>query len=155
MRELAGGKLTDEFLKNLWMQRLPTHVQSILSASTEGLSQLTILADKICEIAMENATVYATSLPEPPTVAAVATQADIADLRQQVAQLTRQIERLSRERSRSRGGTRIRPKAEHKHRDHNKIESNSDTKYCFYHDRFGMNARKCRAPCTFNQQGNE
>lgn len=155
MRELAGGKLTDEFLKNLWMQRLSTSTQSILSASTEGLSQLAVLADKIHEISLENTAVYTATSPDSPIVAEV-TQTDIADLRQKIDQLTRQIEKLSRERPHNRGSARTRSNTPHRQgRDHSRVEHNNDSKYCFYHERFGANARKCREPCKFGQQGNE
>lgn len=47
MRELSCGKVGDELLHTLWLQRLPQQLQTILSASNDVLSQLVILADKI------------------------------------------------------------------------------------------------------------
>ncbi|GFQ65737.1 uncharacterized protein TNCT_291661 [Trichonephila clavata] len=46
IRELSLNKISENFFKNLWMQRLPVNVQAILSASTDNLSQLAHIADK-------------------------------------------------------------------------------------------------------------
>ncbi|GFS92616.1 uncharacterized protein NPIL_456811 [Nephila pilipes] len=37
MKELAGIALKDDFLRNLWLQRLPAEIQTILSVSSEKL----------------------------------------------------------------------------------------------------------------------
>ncbi|GFT18931.1 uncharacterized protein NPIL_150611, partial [Nephila pilipes] len=50
MKELAGNALNDDFFKNLWLQRLPAEIQTILSASSEKLENLAKLADKIAEV---------------------------------------------------------------------------------------------------------
>ncbi|XP_035233535.1 uncharacterized protein LOC118205352, partial [Stegodyphus dumicola] len=50
MRNLAAGKVPDEFLKNLWMQRLPLDIRSILSVSSDDLSKLSTMAHKIWEL---------------------------------------------------------------------------------------------------------
>ncbi|GFT67318.1 DUF1758 domain-containing protein [Nephila pilipes] len=53
MQDLSLNKVTEDFLKILWMQRLPVNVQAILSAATENLTQLAQLADKIYEFASD------------------------------------------------------------------------------------------------------
>jgi len=50
MRELASGKVSDELLKTLWLQRLPTQVKIILAASGDSLVNLACMADKITEV---------------------------------------------------------------------------------------------------------
>ena len=42
--------LYKEIIQQLWLQRLPTSTQAILSTSTEGLQKLAEMADKICEV---------------------------------------------------------------------------------------------------------
>lgn len=49
MKALSCGKVGDELLQILWLQRLPQQIQTILSASNDVLDQLIILADKIFE----------------------------------------------------------------------------------------------------------
>ena len=50
MKELGGNTVTEDFLKTIWMERLPVNSQAILSASSANLSELAKLADKIAEI---------------------------------------------------------------------------------------------------------
>ena len=49
MVALASGKVSDDLLKSLWMQRLPKQTQAILSVSSESLTQLALMADKIAD----------------------------------------------------------------------------------------------------------
>ncbi|KAF8791457.1 hypothetical protein HNY73_006316 [Argiope bruennichi] len=51
MRELGGCTgIKDDFLKTLWLQRLPSEIQAILSISSEPLDNLANMADKIAEV---------------------------------------------------------------------------------------------------------
>ncbi|GFQ76918.1 uncharacterized protein TNCT_36771 [Trichonephila clavata] len=51
MQVLASGtSLNDDFLKTLWLQRLPSEMQSIFSVCSETLKNLAELADKIVEV---------------------------------------------------------------------------------------------------------
>ncbi|GFX71318.1 retrovirus-related Pol polyprotein from transposon 297 [Trichonephila clavipes] len=69
MKELSNGQLQDDFLQSLWLQRMPPHIQTVLSASSEPLDKLAIIADK-------------------PTLDSLARQ--IQELSLQVAELTRE-----------------------------------------------------------------
>ncbi|GFR00427.1 uncharacterized protein TNCT_595431 [Trichonephila clavata] len=50
MRTVAGNKITEEGLKVLWLQHLPVTMQQILSVSSEDLTGLTKMANKIFEV---------------------------------------------------------------------------------------------------------
>lgn len=47
---LSKDKVTRDFLKTLWFQRLPTQVRAILQASDADLNDFAKLADKIMEV---------------------------------------------------------------------------------------------------------
>ncbi|KAL7724852.1 hypothetical protein ACLKA6_012837 [Drosophila palustris] len=49
LRGLAKDRINEDFLKSLWMQRLPPHARAILQASNDDLSGMAKLADKILE----------------------------------------------------------------------------------------------------------
>jgi len=49
MRELSCGKVGDELLKTLWLQKLPATIQTILSTNTSPLTDLLPLADTMFE----------------------------------------------------------------------------------------------------------
>ncbi|XP_055929798.1 uncharacterized protein LOC129960404 [Argiope bruennichi] len=56
MRELGGCTgIKDDFLKTLWLQRLPSEIQAILSISSEPLDNLANMADKIAEVRISSA----------------------------------------------------------------------------------------------------
>ncbi|GFT86722.1 retrovirus-related Pol polyprotein from transposon opus [Trichonephila clavipes] len=70
----VNGQLQDDFLQSLWLQRMPPHIQTVLSTSSEPLDKLAIIADK-------------------PTMDSLARQ--IQELSLQVAELTRERNSLS------------------------------------------------------------
>ncbi|GBM05391.1 Transposon Ty3-G Gag-Pol polyprotein [Araneus ventricosus] len=49
MRDLSESHVDEAFLKNIWMRRLPSHVQVVLAVISESLSKLVEMADKIIE----------------------------------------------------------------------------------------------------------
>lgn len=72
MRQLLGSRKFDEaLLRQLFLQRLPTHVQSILAASKDSvtLEDLAELADCILDI----------QPPEPPRVVAEMSHNSLSD----------------------------------------------------------------------------
>lgn len=149
MRELGGKCINDDFLKTLWLQRLPSAIQTILSISSESLDNLAKMADKISEVrtSTEN-NVFA--IGQTTALVADSTQRaspldEVTALRKEIAALSKQVERFSRDRSRGPGH-----RNNSKHRSFSRGRSrdrNGD--YCFYHARFGKNARKCRSPCSY------
>ncbi|GFY45310.1 hypothetical protein TNIN_103911 [Trichonephila inaurata madagascariensis] len=71
MKELSGSPLQDEFLKNLWLQRLPSRIQAVHSVSSETLDKVAEIADKVADVALPTAAYSATSVPEPNTSAEI------------------------------------------------------------------------------------
>ncbi|GFX01246.1 uncharacterized protein TNCV_4582121 [Trichonephila clavipes] len=66
MKELSNGQLQDDFLQSLWLQRMPPHIQTVLSASSEPLDKLAIIADKVSEVV--GALVVGAQFLSPPTI---------------------------------------------------------------------------------------
>lgn len=172
MRSLAAEKMSEDVLKTLWLQRMPTNVQMVLSAS-EGveLSKMAAIADKILEVNVGNFASHSMSInaiassaacasASPPTNQTIsttnamqgstpATSPELAVLHQQIASLTKMVEELRTDQQRSRNFMRSRS------RSHSRARSSNNGE-CFYHRRFGSKARKCTPPCTYNSSaGNE
>lgn len=136
MRQLAGVKLSDELLKTLWLQRLPVQTQAILAVSEDSLDKLALMADKIGESAgAAPSHCYAVAQAEPVS--------EITQLRQQVAELTEQMKQLtkSKGRFRRRSGSR-----QGRGRSHSPYK---EAGMCWYHFKFGEKAKKCNKPCSF------
>ncbi|XP_041982767.1 uncharacterized protein LOC121735862 [Aricia agestis] len=84
---LAGPSVTKEFLANVWSQRLPQSIQTVIASQVKlPLDQLAELADKIYDIA-----------PPVPQVSSTSTAAlapSYESLAKQVCELTRQVPKL-------------------------------------------------------------
>lgn len=146
MKELGGNSVTEDFIKTIWMERLPVNSQAILSASSANLSELAKLADRIAEIR------------EIPTVNTIvegeSTKHQIEELRREIAELKSQISVLSlkvnrHSRSRSREFNRPDYRGKRRNSGDNEYFDSSGSKFCYFHARFGERARRCREPCEY------
>lgn len=136
MKQLAGKAVTDDFLKTLWLQRLPTQVQAILSVSEDSLDKLGVMADKIHE----------TTGAHIEEVHCTKTQtSELSELRAQISELSKQIERLSRNPERQR-----RDSSSYRHRS----KTPKQHAQCWYHWKFGEAANHCKPPCNYKKQEN-
>lgn len=150
MKELAGdNNVNEQMLKSLWLQRLPTQSQAILSTDDGDVDRLIILADKVHDI-YGSREVNALAQQQPGNSSTSSSQPNAFDqLCEKVNQLTRRIESLTttngnhhqhQSRNRSRSQSRSR-----------KSSSRDLAKHpeCWYHHTFGEKATKCVKPCTF------
>lgn len=119
MKQLAGNILSDEILKMRWLQRLPNHVQAILSVSDDGLEKLAVMANKIHEMTGVNVEAVHSSKESI---------SDMGELRVQVAELAREVQRLSR-------GREQRNSSSYQLCKHSKTPKKYDQ--CWYHFKFG------------------
>lgn len=138
MRTLAGTNVTDSMLRTLWLQRLPTRIQELLSVLDEvTLDKLAVCADKAHERGSSSTTVALVNNSQDP----------LQDLRGQVAELTKAVAAIGRKRSTSR--TRGR-----RNRSNSRARSTSGERsgICYYHRRFKEKAWKCLQPCKAEHQ---
>lgn len=140
MRQLAQDKVGEEFLKTLWIQRLPKETQAILSVSDGDLDKLAQMGDKIIEVSI-------------PQVAAMQGQPDhdrnkfdVSELRTEIAELTEQVKHLSR-------SQQFRDDRSREHSVHRRHRSQTPRRVkeglCWYHATFASKAKRCRSPCNF------
>ena len=138
MQQLLGdlaGAIDGSFIRELFLQRLPGNVRMVLASTGDrvSLDELAQLADKIVEVAA----------PSISAVVAPRLTAEVDQLRTEVTRLKELVTSLSVRgksmRSRSPSPFRPRPPA--------------DSTLCWYHQRYGDAARKCRAPCS--KSGND
>lgn len=151
MRELAGSSISDDFLRTLFLQRLPPDMQSILSVSSESLENISKMADKIADVRADSLAGNLCAISRSSRDRMVSSDSplnEVAALRAEIAALTKQVERLSRSQSRDRSRVR------HFRSQYHSKERNAGG-YCYYHERFGKKARKCREPCSFSTENPE
>lgn len=129
MRQLSSGKMSDDMLKSLWFQRLPSTLKAVLTISTDSLDKLAIMADKINEQL------------DTPSLCVIDKSREISrmeHLENQLGELLKRVDAIAitsqtRRRSRSRVNSRTRD-------------------VCWYHFTFGLKATKCRSPCSFKPE---
>ena len=150
LQQLAGdtpGLLDGNFLKELFLQRLPSQVRMVLASTRDGtpIEDLAQLADKIIEVAA------------PPIISTVSTQSsEMEQLRAEIASLTKVVSSLQQQqcfRRRSKSPYRGRSPGPARHRRPPTSDLQQDADLCWYHQTFGDDARKCKPPCS--KSGNE
>ncbi|GFX82794.1 uncharacterized protein TNCV_1699131 [Trichonephila clavipes] len=150
MKELSNGQLQDDFLQSLWLQRMPPHIQTVLSASSEPLDKLAIIADKVSEVVGSSSTICAaTTVPPPSQSSSCSVQPTMDSLARQIQQLSLQVAELTRERNSS----RHQRYSSDRRRSHSRSRSvNRGSGICYYHRRYKEQTRKCVSPCAFVQK---
>lgn len=137
MKELSCGKVPDNLLKNLWLQRLPVTMQHVLSTHAGSLEELAQLADVMFDIS------------EAPQIQAISPDQgnNFDDLVNVVRQLEAKVESLKKDFRGSKESNG--QKSRHRSSTPSKASSVNKHDTCFYHRKFGKKATKCRKPCNF------
>ncbi|GFX23070.1 retrovirus-related Pol polyprotein from transposon opus [Trichonephila clavipes] len=150
MKEMSIGQLQDDFLQSLWLQRMPPHIQTVLSASSVPLDKLAIIADKVSEVVGASSTICAaTTVPPPSQSSSCRAQPTMDYLARQIQKLSLQVAVLTRERNSS----RHQRYSSDRRRSHLRSRSvNRGSGICYYHRRYKEQARKCVSPCAFVQK---
>jgi len=144
--------LDSHLVKQLFLQRLPQNVRVVMASSEEKLSvqELATMADAIM------------GAITPQTIQTVGSEhsqsSDIVSLTKQVNQLSLlmnevlQQQKSSRDNSRSRSPSKLRSSnSENRSVSKHRTDNNG---ICWYHQKFGNQAKRCLQPCTFQAQGN-
>ncbi|GFY47301.1 peptidase A2 domain-containing protein [Trichonephila inaurata madagascariensis] len=58
MGNKAGSRISEELLKSLFIQRLPTHVQQILAISNDKLNKLAEMVDGIMAVSGSTSSIH-------------------------------------------------------------------------------------------------
>lgn len=149
LRSYADDAVGDDFVKKLWLQRLPNTTRIVLSTSDDTLDKLAIMADTM----HENSDGFIVSEIDSNTKNSLANRVDT--LTQQIEKLAKKIKSMGSDGHNSRKDTprrfRSRSKSNNR-RDNNK--SNNDEPTCWYHEKHGKEATKCRSPCKYSDKKN-
>ena len=131
MQQLLGDHPPDEaFIRERFLQKLPSNVRMVLASARRDttLTQLAQMADDIIEVATPSISAVHRDARATPQLTA-----EMEQLRSDVAGLTNLVKSLSRRR---------RSPSPHPSR------RQLTTDLCWYHQRFGDDARKCQEPCS-------
>ncbi|XP_042142665.1 uncharacterized protein LOC121833438 [Ixodes scapularis] len=167
MTKLLGERsnnLDDVFLRELFLQRLPSNVQMVLAtATTLDLTGLAALADAVMEVTTPSVA-NVTVAPQQPTALDSGSAANSQPPQANIEQLCQRLEEIVVAATR---GRTPHPRESHRRRSTSRrargestsrrtrgenTRSPSPAGVCYYHRRFGANARHCLRPCSW--QGN-
>lgn len=143
----ANTPVGEDLLKQLWLRNLPEQIRAIISADDQvPLTTVATMADRIMEAIKGSARInnvgqYSTQ----PTASVNPVITNPIDLMQrQIDELTRQFKVLNGNRGRGRSQT---PSRSSQH-----VEKSGDSRFdtCWWHHKYGVDARKCKQPCNFS-----
>lgn len=145
MRILGGTKVSGDLLKQIWLQRLPSQIRMIVSTSgDEDLNNIAKMADKLMELG-DFSQINATSTTSPSNFSN--SSSTISALEAKIDALTKQVNQMQfNQRSRSKF------RSSSNKRDSTPAGKKYDT--CWWHFRFGDQAKRCKQPCNFDQSKN-
>ncbi|XP_017477961.1 PREDICTED: uncharacterized protein LOC108367777 [Rhagoletis zephyria] len=130
MKRVAGNTLSDSIIHDLWLRRLPPYVQAAAIAANVAVAEKLKIADLIIEsIDLHNNLVHS-----------ISSNGEVANFRQEVTELTRNMQKLLKVKARSR--SRLKSCTVH-------VRGTSNGETSWYHKKFGDNATKCREPCSY------
>nr|XP_050033488.1 uncharacterized protein LOC126530085 [Dermacentor andersoni] len=156
MSQLLGNNarsIDDTLLRELFLQRLPSNVQMVLAtASAMDLTGLAALADKVMEVATP--TIAVASPPPGDNTTALQTLPCSSAVQSPLDSLCDRLERIICGAEHRRTSRRPRSRSSNRSRRMGTRNETSTTtpSVCYYHRRFGNDARHCRRPCAW--QGN-
>lgn len=148
----AGPQPDNSLLRELFFQRLPSHVRMVLASSgdTVSLDTLADMADKMLEAAPPTVSAITSPavLPTPPPLSSPAST-EVAQLRLEVSELRQLISSLQLSPGRpSRSRSRSQPRSNSR-----ASSPGPSSGLCWYHRRFGDKANKCTSPCSWQGNG--
>ena len=151
LKKLASPLASEEFILNLWRNRLPDRIREVLAAVDDAsIEKLTRTADRIDEAydRIGQRAHRVGTIAEPPAPHADKNGA----LAVEVSRLREEIQALKiggYRRPRRRSNSLTRPRRRSRSRDNPRQEG-----ICFYHARFGDRATKCTILCKW-KSGND
>ncbi|XP_050340136.1 uncharacterized protein LOC126766380 [Bactrocera neohumeralis] len=103
--------------------------------NNEPLDKVALLADKIYEVS-DTPHVHVVETPDTATRNQSSIEQQLAKITKEIASIKANINRRSKSRSRSRPPSR------------SGMQNNNSNGLCWYHHKFGNDAKKCRSPCA-------
>lgn len=153
LRNLSGGQCNDVVLRTLFLEQLPENVRGILAISQlDDLALLATQADRVVEAMRPRISAVIANIQEQPGISGTtpppgnSQESEIHELRLAIEALTREF-RDNRSRPRFRSNSQS-----HRRRTSKTNQNDEDRKVCFFHRKFGKEARKCTQPCGWTQQ---
>lgn len=136
MKFQLGTSTTEEVLKVLWTRALPTRVQTIIAPwNKESVEKLAEIADQVMDV------------PEAANISAITQKStdnshSILNLKEEIRTLNEKLDLLTQSKRRTEYNRRGNQQQSYRNN------------LCFYHNRWGKQARNCCQPCNWQRVSN-
>lgn len=146
MKSLADSTISDQLVKQLWIQRLPSASRAVLSASNDNLENLAKMADKMWEVS-DRFTISSVSKN-------TSEKSNFESITEILSKLTNKIEALERKEHSSRRDSSQRSRSRNRSQSKRSMSNGgkSEHELCWYHYKFGDDAKNCREPCKYTDK---
>lgn len=146
LKSLAGPNVPDDFLRTIWVSRLPHGIQTVLAGQpgAASLEDLADLADRVNDLASPTPKVAAVNDAVPSSV--------LHELTREVAELRRQFQQMSTRNSRPRSRSTRNTRSSSRQRSQSNYRKFPN---CWYHNKFGEKASKCTRPCDYRSENSK
>ena len=145
MRSALPNGIGESTLKEFWLQKLPPTILAIVSGLDGSLESLAERADRVADASAVH------------DLSAVSREPDrLHSMENAISALTAQIAALVSTQSTQHRPSRSQDRSRAKSRNRSKSRtgrSHNDA-WCFYHNVYGTEARKCRDPCSYESETN-
>lgn len=151
MKELARGKVTDDTLRILWQNLLPSTVRAVLTVTeVKNLEKLATVADDVMEATKFN---VVAAVSQQPSTSRDSQKIILNEIAKLSARFDNMESRYRNDRSRSRNRDQ---QLNNRSRSNSRVRrSEADPDWlCFYHFRYAEKARKCVNPCAWKKSEN-
>lgn len=148
LKSLAGADVPDDFLKTIWISRLPHGIQTVLAGqpATAHIDDLADLADRVNDLTTTMPRV-ASMYQHQPTQST-----EVEELKREVAELRRRMQDMTSGHGRSQQRSSRRD-----NRSSSRSRQRSQSNYrkfplCWYHSKFADKASRCIQPCDYKAE---
>lgn len=161
LRQWANGMVDEKFLRSSFLQKLPSHVTSILAVNNSPLNELAEMADRILDFQpggtvaqIENMRQKNNNSTSSTTEAAASSDfVTFQMFSNAINELSKKFDKLQRPtRSTNRGNYVSRGRSQTP-RGRSTTPANIPTT-CWYHRNYGTSSTKCKPPCDFPSASN-
>lgn len=143
MRSVAMDNVSEKYLETLWLARLPTLATAVVTGLKVPLGEKGEIADDVVEKIRASQQTGAVDTVNPSVESAAVARGD-DKLAAVLERMSKQLDRLAqgtRGRSVSRDKGRLAPRTR---------TPSAASKVCFFHRKYGKEARRCREGCTYD-----
>lgn len=146
MQVLGRGKIGDETIKLLWLRLLPSSITTVLAVTEDmDMDKMSQIADKIINNS-KSTEVSAVNINK-------ADESAMTCILAQLAKIQLELSAIQDDRRNHRRSTQSHYNRQHfSSRSSSRASSREGKYFCFYHNKYGINSKRCIKPCDWKQK---